>query len=187
MGVDVILAAKTKQKRTDDELRELNYRFMEASNLGYEKNPIGEADFSRYYPDSDTYYYEVHTLSRYYGEDYARGHWPEIYAGIEWLRQNFPEAEIVYGGDHTSIENIGVLTKEEQEEIMRFWCKQGGLSYRTRPPESPLFRRECPNCKIVMSQSMWSGGNGRITCQGCKFQEETTDQGKTWFEVKKPV
>lgn len=181
MGVDLQLAVKTNKLREEKELKELNYRFMEASSLGYGKNPIKLCDEKA----DDSFIYEIETVSRHYSEGYARGHFPEIYCAIEWLRYNFPEGEILYGGDHYFVEELPILSKEEQRELLDFWCKSGGLTYRHREPENELFKRICPNCEQVMTQYMWSGGNGEVNCLGCKYKEETKDQGKTWQEIKK--
>ena len=182
MGIDLQLAAKTKKRRSKEELRELNYRFMEASTLGYGKNPIKDADNIH---DSQNFYYELSSLSRYYGQGYARGSFPEIYAAIEWFRVNFPEADILYGGDGEYLEEMVAFTKQKQEELLRFWCENGGLTYRNSKPKKPIFNRKCPNCEVVMSQYMYSGENGAINCLGCRFAEETKDGGATWFEVKR--
>lgn len=184
MGVDVHLAARTKKKRSDDELLELNYRFKEANRgFGYEINPITLADYSDHYPNGD-FIYQVATLSRYYGEGYERGMWPEINGAIEWMRQNFPEAEILYGGDHGFIEETPIFTEEDQKETTAMWCKSGGLGYRGEEPKTPSFRRECPFHKKTMAQYMWSGNNGAINCLACGYAEETKDGGTTWLKIK---
>ncbi len=183
MGVDLKLYARTPEPVSNEKLRELNYRFMEASDLGYGVNPIRkEVDYA---PQDGFHYYEVETMSRLYDKGYARGHFPEIYAAIEWLRRNMPNCEIIYGGDHTDLEYLPVLTKDDQEALLQHWAETGGLTYRQSIPREPAFQRECPNCVVIMSQSMWSGANGRLTCQGCKHQEETRDGGNTWFVVEK--
>lgn len=179
MGLDLILAVRTKKLRSKKELQELNYRFMEASSLGYGKSPIKIEEVH----DSHNYYYQIETMSRYYGEHYARGHFPKIYAAVRWLRCNFPEGEILYGSDNNYLEEMEALTVEDQEKMMEFWCKSGGLTYRNRTPEKENFKRLCPNCDVIMSQYMWSGGNGAINCLGCKYTEETKDGGLTWIEI----
>lgn len=184
MGVDIHLAARTKKRRTEAELKELNYRFEEACCLGYESEPIKLSDYNeKYYPDDTNLYYELSTLSRYYSEGYARGYFPDIYAAIEWFRRNFPEADILYDGDFDGIENTSVLTKEKQEELLDYWCKHGGLEYRNREPENPLFKRNCPVHNKQMIQYMWSGGNGAINCLACGYKEETKDKGITWEKI----
>lgn len=179
MGVDLRLGVKTKRLCEEKELKELNYRFLEASSLGYGKKPINLSDEKV----DESYIYEVDTTSRLYSQRYARGHFPEIYCAIEWLRYNFPEGEILYGGDHCFIEETPVLSKEEQEKLLEFWCKSGGLTYRQRKPQNDLFRRVCPNCEQVMNQYMWSGGSGEVSCLGCKYKEKTQDQGQSWKEI----
>lgn len=187
MGVDIHLAAKTTRKRTEDELIDLNYRFEEANRgFGYETLPIKVSDYNdTYYKESGVYYYQVSTLLRYYGKGYERGPYPDIYAAIEWMRQNFPEAEILYGGDYGFIEETPVFSKEDQEELMAYWCKEGGLNYRGRLPEDPLFRRPCPIHKRIMAQFMWGGNKGGINCLACGHREETTDGGANWEVIKK--
>lgn len=181
MGIDIRLAARTTKRRTPQEIKELNYRFMEASSFGYGKNPITE----NYDYNKSIFFYEVYSLSRLYADSYARGHWPEINSAIDWLRFNFPEADIIYGGDHTDIEDLPVLTMVDQKHLNDFWCTSGGLTYRNRIPDRESFKRLCPNCDVIMSQYMFSGENGAIACLGCKFREETKDGGNSWFELKK--
>lgn len=181
MGIDIRMGVKTKKLRSAEELRKLNYRFMEASDLGWDKSPITLEDYKR----NGDYFYELNSLSRYYSGGYSRGHFPEIYCAIEWLRQNFPEGEVLYGPDQYSIDETSVFSKQDQEELLQFWTQNGSLNYRYTKPDHPGLYRECPNCKEIMSQFMWGGGQAGIRCLGCKYVEVTKDDGKTWEEIKK--
>jgi ribosomal protein S27E len=184
MGIDIKLFVKTKKKFEEAELRHLNYRFMEATTLGYGNKPISLVDKENYYfTNDDNFYYEIDTFTRYYSKGYARGDWAEISMTINWLRYNFFPCEILYGGD--SSDDIPILTEEEQEELNKYWYESGRLSYRQSEPQNELFAQKCPNCDEKMTQYMWSGGNGEINCLGCRYTLKTEDQGKTWQEKTK--
>ena len=183
MGIDISLYVKTKKKYEEAELRHLNYRFMEATSIGWGNKPIQlyDGDFK---PQDDCFYYQVDSLCRYYGVNYSGGNWSDISMAINWLRFNFEDSEILYGGD-SSADECSILTKEDQEELNEHWYKTGRLTYRGRKPHNELFAQICPTCDVVMNQYMWSGGNGEINCLGCGYTLKTEDLGKTWQEIKK--
>lgn len=183
MGIDINMWVKSKKKYEEAELKELNYRFMEATSISSRVTAI-ELETSGYVPDDGFFYYDIYSPFRYYSEGYARGPWDSITTAINWLRYNFKDSEILYGGD-CMVDECPILTKERQNEIDEFWFKSGGLTYRERKPDNELFAQKCPNCDVLMNQYMWSGGNGELICLGCKYKIETKDQGKTWQEIIK--
>lgn len=180
MGLDISLWVKSKKEYSDEELRELNYRFMEATSISDRVPAIKKEEINpEYMPNENNFYYGVYSFSRYYGMGYARGPWDRITMAINWLRFNFTDSEILYGGD-CMVYECPVLTKEEQNKIDEFWYEDGGLSYGNRKPGNEALIKKCPVCDVVMSQYMWGGNKAGICCLGCKYRLETEDNGKTW-------
>jgi len=183
MGIDISLYIKTKELKTPEELLDLNYKFLEACSIGDGKQPIS-LDDGHFVPKDGYNYYSVWSLSRYYGVGYARGAWDSICMAIEWLRLNFKDSEILYGGD-CSADECPIFTIEDQKEMTEYWAKNGGISYRQRKPDSPNYEIDCPNCKKMMSQFMWCNNGGGIRCLGCKYTLQTKDGGENWEEIKR--
>lgn len=184
MGLDAQLYFTTTRKVSKEELADLNYRFKEAVSFGWGDFPIEEKNFTR----NGLPYYEVCSLSRYYGEGYERGDFPEIYMTFQWIKGNFENAVIYYGGDTYDDKDsfeTPILDEYEEESLIEHWVKNGGLPYRHREPENPALRKECPkHLGKIMDQYMWGGNAAGIICQACKHKEETHDGGKTWEEIK---
>lgn len=182
MGIDLRLAVKTSKRRTEEELRMLNYRFMNASSYGYGKNPIQE---SRHSTDPSTFMYEVQSVSRLYSKGYERGNFPEINGAVSWLRFNFPEGRIIYVGDHSDIEEGDEMTVQDQQDLLEWWCQHGRIPYMERKPERPEYAFECPNCRVQMSQCGWgmNGNYALIHCIGCGYEQKTEDGGKSWILI----
>ena len=178
MGIDASLMVKSKCKYSAEELNELNYRFMEASCYGDTPKAICEAEQQKNDPH---FYYKIGSSSRYYGRGYERGDWPTISYAITWLRFNFPDSEILYGGDCYDIEEYPVFTLKDQQEMDIHWCKNEHLPYRDRGNDH---NRVCPNCNKICTQYMWGSQKAGVNCLGCEFTEETTDDGITWSTTK---
>lgn len=179
--MDVTLYVGSSKNYSEKELKRLCYRFSEASDLPERKNPLSLSETK-----DNLNYYKVNTYSRLYSECYARGHWPEISMAITWLRSNFQDAVILYGGDTYHIDETPVFTIKNQQNLTEYWCKHGGTEYRNRIPLEAQFKRLCPHCDVVMSvYSSMGTDKRRIVCLGCKFEEETIDNGKTWSIDKK--
>jgi hypothetical protein len=182
MGVDASLYLKTSRKYSEEELKDLNFRFKEASGFGDNDFPITKQDYQRDGED----YYEVYSFSRYYGEGYERGHWPEIYMAIKWLQNNFEGATIYYGGDtydHAEDFETPEFTEEREKELLEHWYKNGGIPYRMHS-----LKEVSVNCSVhekPMSQAMWGGGKIGLVCLACGRKKITEDGGKTSKELDK--
>lgn len=71
--------------------------------------------------------YEFCSIFRCYGRDYARGHWPDIYAIIRLLRHELPEHEIRYGGDCG--DDGDVCTDAFLDGMWQFWLIESRARY----------------------------------------------------------
>lgn len=70
------------------------------------------------------------TNERYYGQGYARGEWPVIYAQIRKLGSVFPRATIHYGSDHDVHDDPGeICTNEYLETIWQYYLQHGHSEY----------------------------------------------------------
>jgi hypothetical protein len=80
---------------------------------------------STYYEDERV---EVHTLDRYYGPGYERGHWPRIFEMIVTLRAAFPDATVHYGSD--SDDYAPEVDDERLASLWAHWFGPDWNSYR---------------------------------------------------------
>lgn len=119
--------------------------------------------------DEDEQFVEVHLMSRYYAEGYARGDWPTIRAVAEWLEIKFPEGEVWYGGD-----SGGVLAElfdtAARDDINRYYLTKGHSEYRGA--FGGLGARDenaIPVCRCCEQPMQSCGGAGETFwfCDGC--------------------
>jgi hypothetical protein len=129
MGVDVEFKARTTGQLPEP-VATLAARFREAMPFEYE---VG----GQRYPDLTWDEYdpiptlEVHTLMRYYGPGYERGHWPSIRAMGDWLAEALDGvSEVRYGGD--SADEWEELTPwaEARAECETCWDRFGNEPYQ---------------------------------------------------------
>jgi len=191
MGVDLRLAFSIDREIKKEEMRDITYRIAEAVGSGFFYLGKGKEDgtlaFSQkeyykdnYVGDKSGYVYEYEGLSRYYGEGYERGHFPNIYMTILWLRLNFPKVTIYYGSD--SYEEIDVLTISKQNKLLKHWASVGGIPYRQCGRMD--YEKMCPLCQKEMSQYGFGGGGSyaAFNCLGCGWKQITRDKGVTWSD-----
>lgn len=108
----------------------------------------------------------VHLFQRYYGPGYERGDLPFLLAVMQFLKDKWPQAKVLYGGDS------GESVEEMTEEAMRaLW--DHFVEYQHRPyvgafgsfngTKAP----ECDFCRWPMHN--FGGGRGLsfFACAGC--------------------
>lgn len=129
---------------------------------------------------------EAHLMTRYYHEDYARGHWPTIRAVAEWLEFKFPGCEVWYGGDSS-----GAVAERfdarRRAELNLFYLETGHSTYESgfqrRGGAGPI----CPACEVPLLNC---GGGGRERaqfwhCASCGSRAVTSDAlaEARWLEL----
>ena len=75
---------------------------------------------------------ELHNLDRYYGPEYERGWWPEIYNNILVLRQAFKNCTIHYGSDSLDYEEIPEMDYDLLGRLWAHWLGPDGQNYYER-------------------------------------------------------
>ncbi len=129
MGVDCEILFSTGRELSEQDEKILAWRLVEAvgRRFFYPERP-----FHRLHSSSEMYgttaTHEINSLERFYGEGYERGHWPDIAAVITWLRLNFPNGQVWYGGD--TGEALTLITDQFMSETWKHWAEHGGVPYR---------------------------------------------------------
>lgn len=139
MGVDVVLMALTHKRLTDAALAALHVEYRE--RWAYPGDDYEGVFRERYAEnDADDRIIEVHTLARYYGENYERGDWPTIKEVADWLTVRLGEmAEVRYGPDSLGFWDEITRWVDQRDTIEAHWQKCGHLPYRQ------YFKMSC-NC-----------------------------------------
>lgn len=128
MGIDVVMWAVTEAAVTDEQITEWAGRLDDAFDL--HPPVLGRADgrdVDGSGADGQTVL-EVWNYWRYYGPDYARGPFSQIYMLAEWLERNIPGATAWYGGDTGAYPDP--WPAEERERFKAFFCEYGHRPYR---------------------------------------------------------
>lgn len=69
---------------------------------------------------------DVDCFDRYYGENYERGHYPNIKLVSEFLEKRFPGSRQFYGSDYSGVSPFSV---QDREELWAHWCEVGTRPY----------------------------------------------------------
>lgn len=72
---------------------------------------------------------ELSCMTRYYGPDYERGSWPEIFAALVCLTAMYPGSTIRYGGDSSPVEELEKVTPDFLDEMWRHYLGPDGDAY----------------------------------------------------------
>jgi len=114
---------------------------------------------------------KVETLSRYYGEGYERGPWPEISGVMRWLRGRLLGATVWYSGD--SSDRLPAFTVEDDAAMWQHFVAVGFDPYHGVGQPDSLSRVAAPFCDFCQRPTWNSGGGGGEsfwTCDGCGEQ-----------------
>lgn len=157
----------------------------EASDYGVEDlvgNVVYFQDGDPIVADPDEQFIAVHLMTRYYGEDYARGDWPTIRTVAEWLELRFPKGEVWYGGDSSGV-CAEPLTRARRDQINRYFLTRGHSQYRGGWPsfEGANARPTCRCCEQPMESC--GGGQGETFwyCDGCDGRAKSSGETVTFL------
>lgn len=199
MGIDAYMYVKHKGRLTEDQVRrmagDLSAAFWQgpfsvdrpgtkyappggrhALSIADEVKPDnwGGMEEDEYKREPGEQVIVVNLTGRYYGPGYERGPW-WVYASIaRWLRRRISGGRVFYGGDGT----CGELTPEVENEIWDHFIQNGN---------DPYHRTDGPECDFC-HRKMWNQSSGPYnargyTCDGCGYQNQTTDGGLTYQPV----
>jgi hypothetical protein len=172
----------------------------DAEYHGLDASFIGKRLWTQDGPDivaePDEQFIKVHLMTRYYGEDYARGNWPIIRATAEWLEWKFPGCEVWYGGDSSGI-CAAPLTVARRKQLNDFYLVSGHSTYLGG--FGGIFERgggaPAPVCATCEEPMRATGGGQDCTfwhCDGCDGQAisrggsvQLVERGKDIMEVSR--
>lgn len=123
--------------------------------------------------------YVFHSIFRYYGPGYARGHWPDVYSIIRLLQNELPEHVIKYGGD--SDDDGELCTREFLDDRWKFWTSESHASYAND------FHPSRPKCCGGPMRAGWrSGAWQQYECCVCERKIQVGNDGveQPFEEVK---
>jgi hypothetical protein len=121
MGMDVEISARGNV--TQGQIN-VAIEFLENRDLvdPYLMKVISKEDYGAY----------LHSMDRYYGVGYERGHWPQIFANLVAMKAAFPHCDIYYGNDHTDFANHDKVTESFLREMWLHWASPDHNNYRKR-------------------------------------------------------
>ena len=160
MGVDAVIEIRGP---SPSNLRRLSANLCAA--IGVEKFWLEPEQDRHALEQRDGSTIVCHTLWRYYGPDYSRGPWPTIRATLSWLRQNFPQSSIYYGGD--SSDDLALVDDTLLADFDFHFNSSGHDTYQAvfgsrDPKPSCVFCGDRP-----MSNHGGGGGQVFLSCHGC--------------------
>lgn len=163
MGIDAQMRFQTSKQYSKDELLDLDYRFNEATDLFgdiAEGRSLGE--------------YVVNCGCRYYGEDYARGPFPQIFTAILWLRTNIPDVKVYYGGDNEDYDELTECNGVTLSKLFDYWATYGHTQYDGINLGK---KNKAPKCEKHYNHEMiqygWHGDQTLWVCSACDYRTET--------------
>ena len=185
MGVDACFVIGATEKLKHPDLKKLQFDLMHrfGKNLFYgseeEKDFIKKLDRNYYeLQDPPPYLYEIDSLSRYYGQGYARGPGLTIAAVLLYLnRKGF---DVFYGGDCS--DELPKVDLRDSQELLDYYLDNGNMGYSISLSRDDDMSVLCDYCEQPMERYGWGGNYAAYICKGCDRNKEFRD-GK---EVTKP-
>lgn len=195
MGIDAVINFETSRPLTIEELQKISYALGErfgagsfyANNIynGQEEEEVafvkaGILFVRRLYEEephnSGWTTYTISNHDRYYGPGYERGHWPQIYAYIRFLRAYIPmitndevEIDVWYGGDNW--ESYDLVTDDLLNVHWTLFITEGREGY-TGSDGSTV----CPVCGGRAVCYGFRGGESMYSCHGCGWSSENSKE-----------
>lgn len=123
------------------------------------------------YPQPNEQFLEIHVVSRYYGEDYARGDWRTLSFVIMWAQYSIPNCEVWYGGDSSGV-CVELATSELLNRLTKFFLTSGHETYWMNSPAQNL----CEFCRRGVIESGGGQGSKFYLCAGCGSEWLVKDQ-----------
>lgn len=165
MGVDAIINFTSPTPITPEELKLAGYDlaaalpslFARARRYNKGRTITAKGD-----------YYAVDIWARYYGPNYERGPFPEIYTAILWLKRRFPNIKVYYYGDSSCLSESSEMTEEALAALMVHWLDNGNQPYQRFFGGDEIPPKGCEQCARPLINVGGGGGDKFLSCMACE-------------------